>query len=263
MIKKDKSFYASEEIVYIKEKISDITNDKQYITKIQSDLNQGKVVIFKNYASIDEIQNIKRYMSNIKNNTLPKYCPVEYKCHDNFSINFSHPKSTVPSFGYTFNFFPWNQNIFSFFERFKPIYHLRNLISGIKKNSFIDQPDHECTANIGVCLFPKGNGFLHTHTDPYDVHQTCVPIMPMSLYGTDFKSGGNFIHISKEKKLYADQISDPGDIVLFHSLIPHGVELIDPEETFDPFSDEGRWTILFAVNRFVTNKKISESKKIP
>src|SRR6185312_6501703 len=104
-----------------------------------------------------------------------------------------------------------------------------------------------------------GRGYFTAHTDPYDVHQIAVPIMAMSKSGRDFKTGGNFVARLNGEKIYTEEMTEPGDIVLVNARCTHGVGKIDPEASFDPLSDAGRWMMLFAVNKVAGNTAIANA----
>ena len=83
--------------------------------------------------------------------------------------------------------------------------------------------------------------------------------MPMSKIGGDFKEGGNFVARRNGEKIYTENLTEPGDILLFNSRCTHGVSPIDPAEAFDPLSPKGRWMMLFAVNKIAGNNSIANA----
>ena len=60
-------------------------------------------------------------------------------------------------------------------------------------------------------------------------------------------------------KIYLDDLSNSGDVILFNALIPHGVDIIDENENEDWLSFEGRMMMIFAINKVVDNENIGES----
>ena len=60
-------------------------------------------------------------------------------------------------------------------------------------------------------------------------------------------------------RIYLDEISEPGDVVYFNAILPHGVERIDPDEKVDWLSFEGRWMLLFATNKLFDNAAIRDA----
>lgn len=134
---------------------------------------------------------------------------------------------------------------------------------GLPQETFLGfEEELGCVARLSVQFYPSGRGHFCQHEDPFDVHQHVVPIMTMSKKGTDFSTGGSYVKIGVNEKLYVDEISEPGDIVLFDARCPHGVDMIDPERSFDPFSSEGRWMMLFAVNKTASNMAIADAKPV-
>ena len=52
----------------------------------------------------------------------------------------------------------------------------------------------------------------------------------MSKRGIDYKDGGFFFKLSKNKKINIENKIDEGDAVIFYGSIAHGVDVIDPTE---------------------------------
>ena len=120
-------------------------------------------------------------------------------------------------------------------------------------------PEDDCTSRVAFQFYPKSIGGLNKHRDPVDYHQLCVPIMIMSEKGKDFHKGGVFVEGANGEHILLDDISEPGDVVYFNAQVAHGVERIDPDKAEDWLSFEGRWMMLFAVNKLSSNSQIQNS----
>jgi hypothetical protein len=95
--------------------------------------------------------------------------------------------------------------------------------------------------------------------DPVDIHQKAVPILILSKKGKDYEQGGLYYDTDEGERVYADEIGNPGDVVLILAQIPHGVEKIDPHVKTNWPSFKGRWSGVVAVNKMVTNRKIADA----
>ena len=76
------------------------------------------------------------------------------------------------------------------------------------------------------------------------------------------KSNGYYVTNENKEKWYFEHELEVGDFYVAHPELVHGVDVAGLEEDFDPFSVEGRWGLLFPVNKIVTNTKIADSVKV-
>jgi hypothetical protein len=107
--------------------------------------------------------------------------------------------------------------------------------------------------------YPRGGGYLNRHADPVDYHQLTVPIMQLSKKGDDFESGGLYVEMADGSDLILDDIAEWGDVVYFNAQCPHGVAPIDPDAAMRWHDYQGRWMLLFAVNRLAGNASIANA----
>lgn len=179
-------------------------------------------------------------------------------------MNRSDPRAYVPGCFHQFVFFPWNQDPFDLFALCAPVYHLKNRLSGLPADKFLQiTPQDGCTARLAFQVYPRGGGFLARHADPVDHHQLTVPIMQMTRKGADFQSGGLFVQMADGCDLVIDDITEPGDVVYFNAACPHGVAPIDPDAPMRWTTFAGRWMLLFAVNRLAGNTAIGNAVPLP
>ncbi len=250
----------NQENIYYLESHDELLNDPSLVSLMRTRIEAGGIYIIKNVAEKDFIVQIKLYLTNIGRNSLPNYKKIEEGCLNFHRINLWDKRSYVQACFHQFVFFPWNQDVFNFFEVFKKVYQVRNLISGNQKNKFLGiEPEDNCIARIAFQFYPKGIGGMHKHSDPIDHHQLTAPILQMSKKGVDFKNGGVFVETKDGKKILLEDFADVGDVVYFNAMLPHGVDTIDPECKPNWLSFEGRWTLLFAINKLFDNAQIRDA----
>ena len=238
----------------------EILSDLSMIDEIRSRIKAGEIYIIKNLVEKGLVNKIKTYLANIGNNSLPNYKRIEIGCPNFHRLNVWDKRSYVQACFHQFVFFPWNQDVFNFFELFRKIYQVRNLISGNPKNKFLSiEPEDGCIARLAFQFYPKGIGGIHKHSDPIDHHQLTAPILQMSKKGIDFKSGGAYLEASDGKKIMLDDYAEIGDVIYYNAMLSHGVEPIDPECKPDWLSFEGRWVLLFAINKLFDNTEITDA----
>ena len=232
---------------------------KLNISKIINYLEDDKVLLIKNFVSKNLSTDLKKYLFNVSNNSLPNFHPIKIRSPNNFRINHNDPRSHVRGCFLQFNFFPWNQDIFNFFKIFKNAFILKNRINRLPDEKFFfPKSDRDCTIRLYFQFYPKGSGFLNQHQDPTNYHQKYLMMMNLSKKGKDFKKGGLFVVINK-KKIMIDNFSNIGDLVIFRANFKHGVEMIDPKSSSKVLAAKGRWMGGFATNFLPNNNKISSS----
>ncbi|MEZ4873525.1 MAG: hypothetical protein R2827_15045 [Bdellovibrionales bacterium] len=162
-----------------------------------------------------------------------------------------------------FVFFPWNQDLFGFFDLFTDAYRLKNRLSGLEEMAFMGPAsEKDCIARLAFQFYPKGMGFLNKHRDPVNYHQLVVPIFIMSQKGKEFHKGGLYVESKKGERVFLDDVSDVGDVLYFKADLVHGVEKIDPGSNEDWLDFQGRWMGLLAVNKLNFNDSVQDSQDL-
>jgi hypothetical protein len=239
---------------------SDILSNPQLAQKIRQDIIDGDVYVARNVFDKKLVMQMRQYLTNIGTNSMPNYKPIDLGCPNFHRLNALDERAHVKGCFHQFVFFPWNQDVFNLFELAKETYQVKNVLSDNPKDKFIGRQGNDgCVSRIAFQFYPSGAGGLNKHQDPVDHHQLCVPILTMSKKGVDFLKGGSYAETKTGEKIYTDDISEPGDVVYFNALIPHGVETIDPDVPLDWLSFKGRWMLLFAINKLSSNAAISEA----
>jgi hypothetical protein len=240
-----------------------VIQDQAEVQKLSKNIQEGDIYVFKKAIQPSLVHSIREYLVNVGRSSLPNYQAIEEGCPNYHRVNQWDKRSYVEACFHQFAFFPWNQDVFNFFELSRPIYGLRNLLTGLPADKFMSgTPQDGCIARIAFQFYPSGSGGMNKHKDPYDHHQLTVPILTMSEKGKDFQTGGCFVEDADGKRIYVDEISEIGDAVYFNSQTAHGVEMIDKDEKLDWLSFKGRWMMLFAVNKLAGNSQIADAQDL-
>ncbi len=231
------------------------------MSSLKEQMDDGYLVVVKNFVPQEEIARLKKYLNSIMNSTMPEFVPIRRGAKNNFRINLNDERAQVKAWFYVWSFFTWNQDLFDLYKKYAPIYHLRNSLAGLPAQTFLGRTEEMgCAARLSVQFYPSGKGYFTEHVDPYDKHQLVVPIMAMSKAGEDFTTGGNFVQTTDGQRLITEQFLEPGDILLFNALCPHGVATVDEGAEYDPLSSKGRWMMLFAVNKTADNTTVANAQ---
>jgi len=238
---------------------SKVVNSPNRVEEIRKNITEGDVYVARNVFPKALIKRMIEYLSKVGSGSLPNYRKIAPGCPNFHRLNCWDPRAYVQGCFHQFVFFPWNQDVLNLFALTAEVYHMKNLLSGNRKDKFLGvEPEDGCTARLAFQFYPKGIGGLNKHSDPLDHHQLSVPALTMSKKGIDFKEGGAYVEREKVR-IYLDEISEPGDVVYFNAILPHGVERIDPDEKVDWLSFEGRWMLLFATNKLFDNAAIRDA----
>jgi len=237
-----------------------LLGEAQRIADITGSIQDGEIVVLKKAVDPKWITGVRGYLEEIGRHSLPNYHAIQKGCPNFHRLNHSDDRAYVKGCFHQFSFFPWNQDVFEFFNYLEVGFQIKNLVNGLPRDKFIgNEPEDGCTARVTFQFYPAGQGFLNKHSDPVDRHQLAVPTLTMSRKGTDFKTGGAYVELPSGEKVQTDEISDVGDIVLFNAKTPHGVELIDSDKQSPWLSFEGRWVMLYATNKVQSVQTIQDA----
>lgn len=239
-----------------------ILESEKEIKRIRNLISEGNLIIFKNFITRSKVNKIKNYLVTIAKNSLPNYEKISSKTHNHHRVMRSDKRSFVQGAFHQFSFFPWNQDVFNFFDLFKDGFYLKNLISGNAMDKYLSVKPKSVTSRVCFQFYPSGEGYLNCHSDPVGKHQVTAPILVMSKKGLggDFKKGGSYILDQNKNKIFIEKLANIGDIVMYNAQILHGVEVVDPKKKVDWLDFKGRWMMLFATNKLYHNKLIKNSK---
>ena len=239
---------------------SELLNDK-FVKLVKENIINGEVVIIKGAFNKNFILQSRNYLSNIIYNSLPNYQPIKYGCPNFYRINFEDSRSYVKGYFHQINFFKWNQDIFNFFDYFKEVFYLNNLINDVKHDKFINTDDNDFVPKLSFQFYPSGKGYLERHEDPIGANQLSIASFCMSKKSRDFNSGGLIVK-ERSEWVNIDDHLNIGDLVIFDASLNHGVEKIDPIEDDLLLDKSGRWMGLFAINKLENSNKIKNSKRV-
>jgi hypothetical protein len=190
----------------------------------------------------------------------PGYTERKYGCPNNYRVHWDHENQATKGKFMSWSFYPWNNESVKLFKEFRNIYVLRNKLAGLSPTKYLDMNDRDFSARIAAQFYPSGAGYMDVHVDPLNIHQFALPTLLLSKHGVDFKDGGVYVLDSKNKPFYIDKLLDFGDLFLFHTSIPHGIETIDKDLKLDKSKISGRLMMIAAVNA-LTNQSSFQSKK--
>jgi len=240
--------------------IENLLSEPKRIEEIRSLILSEEIVILKRFIDPNWIDKVKNYLSAIGKCSLPNYHELDEKAPNFHRLNRSDSRAFVKGCFHQFSFFPWNQDVFNFFEFLKFGFQFKNLVNGLPMNKFLSSsPEDGCFSRVTFQFYPSGSGYLNKHSDPVDKHQLAVPTLTMSKKGHDFNTGGAYVELPNGEKVITDSISEVGDLILFNAKTPHGVEMIDSNDDNEWLSFKGRWVMLFATNKLSTNNNIIDS----
>lgn len=225
------------------------------IDEIKMAINNNEAVIITNVVQKEILINIKKYLFNVGINSLPSYHALDKKIPDHHLILNNHPDSYVESYAHKFYFYPWNQNIFDFFNIFKPVFELKNLISNLPRDKFFTSNPIQDDFVIR-CLFhhyPLGGGYIAKHADTVGMHQAVTAIVALSNKGCDFQTGGLYVVDNKKQKIFIDDELKMGNVLFFNPEIEHGVDDIQGETDGGFFDINGRWIMIAATIKTMKN----------
>ena len=234
-------------------KIIEIKKNNISSHDLEGILQKKDIIIIKSFFDKPYLNEICDYLFNIKESSLPNYHPIEKNAPNFFRFNFDDARSYVKTFSIQFNFFPWNQDPFNFFEKFKVLFDLRGYTCPASKTT------DDMVERLSFQFYPSGKGHMAKHSDPVGNHQLGVVSVVLSKFGSDYLSGGLVLEDDNGKIIYPEKNADIGDIIIFNGSQPHGVDHIDKNYPYNFKSKKGRWMLMSAVTKPLSNKLIANS----
>ena len=229
------------------------------LAAMRDGLAAGNVFVAKDLFPVGLISRVREYLSLVGRSSIPNYRPIELGCANFHRMNRWDARAHVRGCFHQFVFFPWNDDPFDLFTLFRPVFHLKNRVRGLPREMFLGrEPERGCIARLAFQHYPRGIGGLNRHADPVGFHQLAVPSVLMSQKGEDFQEGGAYIERASGERILLDDLCGPGDAVYFNAQVTHGVETIDPDREPDWLSFEGRWMLLFAVNKVIEDAPVAD-----
>ncbi len=240
-----------------------LLSNKELIQSMRLDILDGDGYVIKNFVNPSKLDQIKTYLMGVGQNSLPSYHHLQEGCPDFHRVQQLDQRSYVKGIMHQFMFHPWNQNVFDMFTLMKPVYNLKNLLSGLEQDSFLETtPKDGFISRLSYQFYPQGGGCIKRHADPVDEHQLCVPILMMSDFGTDYKNGGGYVVGDEGEVINTDSYMNKGDVLFCNAQVAHGVADIDPDSDMDWLSFKGRWICLVSVIKTLANTTTANSLQL-
>ena len=111
--------FAKTEPYYPNFSIAEALDSSPKMMDIRSRIDEGEIIIFRNFISQDKITNLKNYLHTIQQSCLPEFVPIEEGAKNNYRINFEDPRSPIPAFFHVWSFFTWNQDLFNLYDTYR------------------------------------------------------------------------------------------------------------------------------------------------
>tara|TARA_B110001452_G_C15196467_1_gene415288 strand:+ start:77 stop:865 length:789 start_codon:yes stop_codon:yes gene_type:complete len=235
------------------------------VLEYQKEIKNGGLIVIKNLFEKKKINQLKKYLIKIGKNSLPEYHSVKIGAPNHHRLVDNDPRSVVQCAFHQFSFYRWNQDLMNIFSIFEKGFWIKNILSNRNKDDFLKIKTNfkdNFVARISIQFYPSGIGYLNEHSDPVGEHQISAPLVVMSEKGPkkDFSTGGSYFYGKDKKKLFIEDIANVGDLVIYDSSLPHGVELVDKKIKNNDWIDfKGRWTAVLATNKVEGNQSIRDS----
>lgn len=234
-------------------------------------LKKNSICIIKNIVHKKDVNFLfncfKKKFKKIKEKRISG--PWKYKMKDfrRVDIGDSYKNSR---FSRTITFCEWNKNV-NFYKVIKPVIQIRNILSKVEKEGYfynnlipyqkkkINKKEIFCDL-IRMLQYPTGGGFLSQHDDvdpkyPEKIVNAILTITSRRKNKKNTKLNsyerGGLYFIKNKKKMNVEDMMDPGDLILFDSKIPHGVNSVDPHREVSLNSLNGRISLAFSIGSFV------------
>lgn len=233
-----------------------LLDDKVKIDEMRENILNNDGYIVKNYLDPKLADDIVDYLKSIAKGSLPAWYPLQENCPDFHRVNNFDPRSYVKACMHQFMFHPWNDNVFDFFSIMKDLYLLKNQLSGLEAESFLNNtPKDGHIARLSFQFYPAGGGMLKRHSDPVGKHQLSVPVLLLNDKSKDYKQGGGYVVGEDDQIIDVDSQMSKGDVVFFNAEVMHGVQPIDPAEDMKWLDFKGRWMMIASVIKTVADSE--------
>jgi hypothetical protein len=241
--------------------LEDLVNSEAAIKNLKHGLENGIAFKIPHEIPVNFIKDFQKTLLSSLSYKDPGYSERKYGCPNNYRVHWDHTKQATKGKFMSWSFYAWNEESSKLFQNFKNIYILRNRLAGLSPNKYLDLDDKDFAARIAAQFYPSGEGYMDEHVDPFNVHQFAIPTILLSDYGVDFHKGGVYVLDSNDKPFFIDRFLNFGDLFLFHTSIPHGVDVVDSDVNLDKSKNMGRLMMIAAVNALTNQKSFQSSTK--
>jgi len=137
---------------------------------------------------------------------------------------------------------------------FRVLIQVRDLCAGRPEPLYDDKLDEPFFNGSRLQIYPSGGGFMSAHTDSTAVNTFNAasngvflqPLLLLSERGLDYETGGAFYEKNGEK-IFIENGTRSGDIVVYDESIKHGVGDVDSALPLDLNSRSGRIVALTTI----------------
>ena len=126
-----------------------LLGEAQRIADITGSIQDGEIVVLKKAVDPKWITGVRGYLEEIGRHSLPNYHAIQKGCPNFHRLNHSDDRAYVKGCFHQFSFFPWNQDVFEFFNYLEVGFQIKNLVNGLPRDKFIgNEPEDGCTARV-------------------------------------------------------------------------------------------------------------------
>lgn len=209
-------------------------------------IKEAEIFIVKGFYDSEKIVGFRKKVFDLGLSTDPSWHPLYDDCSDYHRLHDNYPAAYVKAKMHAFYFHTWQRQNKRFFTKFEEIFFIKNFLGGFAKKSFLSNiPSDGYVSRINVHNYPIGGGYQAEHVDQTGLQALIQTIIQASNYKSDFTAGGVYVRKDLDSpKIFLDEYTIPGDLIVFSPNLPHGVEPIDPEMDYNWKINKGRWVIL-------------------
>ena len=103
----------------------DISHSSSNLKAAHNFIKSGEVLIFRNAVNKNLVNSIKAHLIALGRSSYPNYHAISKTTPNFHRLNDEDERAFVKGRFQQFNYFPWNQDYFNFFKRFKFIFELK------------------------------------------------------------------------------------------------------------------------------------------
>jgi len=215
-------------------------------SQIRRDLFEGKIFIVRSVHPTEEIVELRKATHDYGQTAPPSFHKIQGNCPNFHNVNEENPLYKVLMRIHSYHFFRWNSEPFDIFpDVLGPLQVYETLNEYDPEKIISNTCDDNVVPRVQIHHYPLGGGHTQMHRDPTNLVKVAWVTM-MSKRGEDYQTGGlYFLDLFGEKfHPETDLELNIGDTVVFYPPLIHGVDAIDPEQSSEWDSDNGRWSLI-------------------
>jgi hypothetical protein len=147
-----------------------------------------------------------------------------------------------------------DKDTFGISSFFNTLIQVRDLCAGRPEALYDDKLEPPFFNGSRLQIYPSGGGFMSAHTDSTAVNTFNAasngvflqPLLLVSERGVDYDTGGAF-YVKDGEKVFIENGTQSGDIVVYDESIKHGVGDVDSDHPLDLQSRRGRIVALTTI----------------